>query len=104
MARDGSSPIGGFTSTETTKRPRAIFAASSLRCASGGGWIDAGGTAGSATVTSTIAGLVVGGPRSRASPAAPAIRAAAAMRRMCSGVVPQQPPTSRTPTRIMRRA
>ena len=36
-AFDGSSPIGGFTSTETTKRPRAIFAASSLFCSSGAG-------------------------------------------------------------------
>jgi hypothetical protein len=34
----------------------------------------------------------------------PIMRAAAAMRFTCSGVVPQQPPTSLTPSLYMRRA
>ena len=46
----------------------------------------------------------VGSPSTRGRAGAPAMRAAAAMRRTCSGVVPQQPPTSRTPSLNMRRA
>ena len=40
----------------------------------------------------------------KAAAAKPAIRAAAAIRLMCSGVVPPHPPTARTPILNMRRA
>ena len=71
IARDGSSPTGGFTSTDTTKRLRAIFAARLLRWSNGTGCSAPGRIAGNDTGRVGARQLVVASrarPRSRQAP------------------------------------
>ena len=105
--------MGGFTSTETTNL-RPTFAAKALFCSRGhelhaGLW--RGRWQGPRSAPSSAAAPIQSGPLARRTlrasaeaAALPSIRAAAAMRRTCSGVVPQQPPMSLTPSLHMRRA
>ena len=94
MARAGSRPTGGFTSTETTKR-RADSGGEGALLLGGTGWAGAGAGGGSRGLDpgrSTQRRGARLGRASRRRRGAAAIRAAAAMRLTCSGVVPQQPP------------
>jgi hypothetical protein len=81
--------LGGTISTVVMKRPAASFAARRERSASGTGsigWADAGAAATAVEC------------RGETLCTKPAIAL------MCSGVVPQQPPTNRAPASTMRLA
>ena len=87
-----SCPLGGISSTMWTNVPRASAWASLDFCSRG-----SGGTVGSPTAT----GLTRAAPARGAADAEPT---ASLIWRMCSGVVPQHPPTRRTPFALNRRA
>src|SRR6185312_5698393 len=87
-----SMPLGGTTSTRVTKSPAASLRPSSERCARGGGVM--GDSPRLLLLTCVPVGL----------PLASAMRRADFMDRVCSGVVPQQPPTRLTPALTNLRA
>jgi hypothetical protein len=62
------------------------------------------GGGGGFEVCSSICAARSPGDSSLISPVAPIMRTAPSIERMCSGVVPQQPPTTRTPLFKSRRA
>ena len=85
-------PKGSTISTVVRNSPAASLAPQAERSASGTG---SRGAAPSPSVEVTVI---------RGSDAGASIRTAPAMAAMCSGVVPQHPPTKRTPLRIIRAA
>ena len=93
--RLGSVPAGEESSQETANSPRASLAPRRLRCDDGTGGRATGAAlapAGAPPVTCEGIGRT------------PIMRTAPSIRRVCSGVVPQQPPTMRTPACSARRA
>src|SRR2546429_286841 len=89
-SRVGSQPLGGTISAKTGNSPAASFPASLERRSSGTGCMTSTGR------LRMSAAARAGCGRSE--------RTAALIALMCSGVVPQQPPTSRTPISMKRRA
>jgi hypothetical protein len=92
------SPGGGLTSTDTANFFCSSLAARRLFSADGTTRMSAAGAGGAYEASMEPV------PLASMTSALSAMRAAPEMRRMCSGVVPQHPPTRRAPSLNMRRA